>query len=76
MRVHGVAKNKEVSRVQVMFTMKYKVDEIFERYKLRLIANGYTQTHGIHYEMTFILVAKMNIIRFLLLMATYFHWDF
>ncbi|BBH02233.1 hypothetical protein Prudu_012742 [Prunus dulcis] len=46
-------------------TVKLKADGSVERYKVRLVANGYTQIYGINYEETFALVAKINTIKVL-----------
>ena len=46
--------------------MKYKANGSIERYKLRLVAKGYTQTYEIHYTKTFALIAKINMVRVLL----------
>ena len=32
-----------------VFTIKYKVDDLIERYKISLVAKGYTQTYEIDY---------------------------
>ena len=37
----------------VVFTLKYKVDGMLERYKVRLVAKGYSQTYSIDYQETF-----------------------
>ena len=55
--------------------MKYKSDGSIERYKVRLVAKGYTQTYGIYYLETFALLAKMNIVRALLSLAANFRWN-
>ena len=57
-----------------VFTTKFRADGTLERYKARLVVNGYTQTHGIDYHETFALVAKMNTIRILLSLATNLDW--
>ena len=52
-----------------IFTVKYRADGTLERYKVRLVAKGYTQTCKVDYLDAFALVAKMNIVRVLSLVA-------
>ena len=52
-----------------MFKIKYKVDGSLERYKARLVANGYTQTYEMDYQEFFRPVAKMNTLCVLLPLA-------
>ncbi|CAA7398027.1 unnamed protein product [Spirodela intermedia] len=47
----------------------------FERYKVKLIAKGYTQVYEIDYHETFSLVAKMNTIRIILSFVAIFSWN-
>ena len=43
--------------------VKRNSDGSLDRFKARLVAQGYTQTHGIYYEEVFTLVAKYSTIR-------------
>lgn len=45
-----------------VFNLKYKANGSIDRYKARLVANGFTQTFRIDYNETFALVAKLNTI--------------
>jgi len=47
---------------------------IVERYKVRLVAKGFTQTYGIDYQETFSPVAKLNTIRVLISLAANMDW--
>jgi Reverse transcriptase (RNA-dependent DNA polymerase) len=46
-----------------VYTTKHSPEENVERFKVRLVAKGYTQTYGVNYEVTFAPVAKMNTVR-------------
>ena len=50
-------KDKTLVGCRWIFAVKYKADGEIERYKLRLVANGHTQTYGIDFQETFALVA-------------------
>lgn len=52
-----------------MFSVKYKADGLVEKYKVCLVAKGFTETYEIDYEETFVLVVEMNSIRVLLLLV-------
>jgi hypothetical protein len=57
-----------------VYTLKYKTDGNLERYKVRLVAKGFTQTFGIDYEETFAPVAKMNTKRIMFSLSTNLGW--
>ena len=57
-----------------VFTIKYKVDRLIERYKVRLVAKGYTQIYGIDYYKIFAPVIKLNIVRVLFVLTTNLDW--
>ena len=40
-------KGKKIVGRKWIFTIKYKVDEIIEKYKSRFVAKGFTQTYDI-----------------------------
>eukprot|EP00253_Pinus_taeda_P011634 PITA_11634 len=57
-----------------LYKPKFKVDESIDKYKARLVANGYSQKEGIHYEEAFTPVAKLNTTKMLIALATKHHW--
>ena len=59
-----------------VFSIKYKADGIFERYKARLVVKSFTQTYGINYQETFAPVARINSIQVLLSLAMKFQFAF
>ena len=58
--------NKKLIRYKWVFTIKHKAYGSIERYKARLVAQGFTQTYDIDYEKTFAPLAKLNSIWILL----------
>jgi len=52
-----------------VYTLKYRPDGSVDRYKVRLVAKGYTQTYGVDYFETFLPVAQLNAIRILFFIA-------
>lgn len=57
-----------------VFKVKPKLDGSLDICKVRLVAKGFHQTHGLDYHETFSLVAKPTTIRLVLCIATYFNW--
>ena len=49
--------------------MKYNADGLVNRYKVRLVANGYAQIQRIDYDETFAPVAKMTMVHVVLAIA-------
>ena len=57
-----------------VFSIKHKAYGSIERYKAKLVAKGYTQTHGINYQEILSLIAKLNTVRVLLSLAANLDW--
>jgi hypothetical protein len=55
--------------------VKHNADGSMSIYKARLVAKGYAQTYGIDYEETYSLIAKMTIVRVIIVMATTKGWS-
>ena len=58
-----------------MYKTKFAADGSTLKYKARLVDKGYSQLHGIYYNETFALVAKMDSIRLALAIAASKQWE-
>ena len=67
-------RDKKIVGCKWVFSVKYRADGSIERYKVRLVAIGFTQTYGIDYQETFAPVAKINSIQVLLSHAVNSNW--
>ena len=56
---------KDIVGCRWVYTLKYRPDGSVDRYKVRLVAKGYTRTYGMDYFETFLPVAQLNAIRIL-----------
>ena len=60
---------KSVVGCKWIYKIKTRFDGSIERYKVRLVAKGFTQEYGINYEETFALVTCISSVRALLAIA-------
>lgn len=66
--------NQKVVACRWVFSVRHNTNGSVERYKARLVVQGFTQTYGIDYEETFAPVAKLNSIRVLIFLVVNLDW--
>jgi len=66
--------NAVVTGWRWVFALKYSPDGSVDRYKVRLVTKGYTQTYDIDYFETFSPIARINFIRILFSIAANLSW--
>lgn len=57
-----------------VYKVKYKADGTLDKYKVHLVARGFSQKEGIDYEEIFAPTTKMSTIWLVLALATQFNW--
>ncbi|KAI0510962.1 hypothetical protein KFK09_011578 [Dendrobium nobile] len=67
--------NRNILGSRWTFRTKLLLDGTLERYKARLVAQGFNQEFGIDYKDTFSPVVKMPVIRILLTIALHRGWS-
>src|SRR6266571_7011488 len=67
--------NKNVVGSKWVFRIKRKADGSVEKYKVQLVACGFTQVYGVNYFNTFSPVAKLASFRTILAIAARYDWE-
>ena len=67
-------KNKVLMGWKWFYKSNFNVDGSIDKYKVILVAKGYSQKAGIDYEGNFAFVAKLNTIRIMIALARKHNW--
>jgi hypothetical protein len=61
--------------IKWVFKVKRNSDGTIAGYRVRLVASGFTQEHGIHYTETFASIVKFSTILVIMALATFHEWE-
>ena len=67
--------DKNIVGSKWVFRVKRKADGSIDKYKARLVAQGFTQIYGVDYFTTFLPITKLTSFRIILAAAARFDWD-
>jgi hypothetical protein len=68
-------KDKKAIGCKWVYKVKRNANGSVSKYKAILVAKGYAQTYGIDYEETYSLIAKMTIVKTIIIMAIAKGWS-
>jgi len=69
-----VPKGKTLIRTRWVFAVKHDENNNITKYKARVVAKGFTQVHGIDYDLTYSPTLNTDSFRLLVHIAAKFHW--
>jgi hypothetical protein len=67
--------NKNIVGSKWVFCIKHKADGSINKYKVHLVAQGFTQIYGVNYFNTYLPVTRLSSFRLILAIATCYDWD-
>jgi hypothetical protein len=63
-------KDKKKIGCKWVYKVKHNANEFVSKYKTKLVTEGYAQIFGINYEETYSIIAKMMIVRTIIIITT------